>query len=42
MIKIIRVRDYEELSERAAEILVSQVREKKNSVLGLATGATPL
>lgn len=42
MIKIIRVRDYEELSERAAEILISQVREKKNSVLGLATGATPL
>lgn len=33
--------DYNELSQRAAEIVAEQVLAKKKSVLGLATGSTP-
>lgn len=34
--------DYEAMSERAAEIVTTQVRRKPDSVLGFATGGTPL
>jgi len=40
--RLIPVRDYEEMSTRAAEILVAQVVLKPDSVLGLATGSTPV
>lgn len=39
---IITVKNYEELSKMAAHILASQVIEKPDSVLGLATGSTPI
>ncbi|HKL42782.1 MAG TPA: glucosamine-6-phosphate deaminase [Clostridia bacterium] len=34
--------DYQQMSKKAALLLASQVRLKPNSVLGLATGSTPL
>lgn len=40
--RIIVVKDYMELSKRAANILASQIILKPNSVLGLATGSTPV
>ena len=40
--KILVCKDYEELSRKSAEIVVSQVNQKKDSVLGLATGGTPV
>ena len=39
--KIYKVKDYECLSEKAAQIIASQVILKPDSVLGLATGSTP-
>lgn len=40
--RIIRVRDYEDMSRKAAQILAAQVTLKPASVLGLATGSTPI
>ncbi len=40
--KIIKVDNYNEMSRKAANILASQITLKSNSVLGLATGDTPL
>lgn len=40
--KIVACQNYREMSERAAEMILRQVRRKKNSVLGLATGSTPI
>ena len=40
--KIVVCNDYSEMSERAAEMILRQVRRKKKSVLGLATGSTPI
>ena len=40
--KILTFKDYREMSERAAEMILRQVRRKKKSVLGLATGSTPI
>lgn len=40
--KIIIVKDYEEASKKAAEIMIKQVQDKPNSILGLATGSTPI
>lgn len=40
--KFITVKTYEELSRKAAEIISSQIVLKPNTVLGLATGSTPL
>jgi len=34
--------NYDELSEKAARIIIETVRQKHNAVLGLATGTTPL
>ena len=39
---IIISKDYAELSEKAARIIIETVRQKPNAVLGLATGTTPL
>lgn len=40
--KVIEVKDYEEMSQKAAEIISSYVRIKPHAVLGLATGETVL
>ncbi|WAA11962.1 glucosamine-6-phosphate deaminase [Fervidibacillus halotolerans] len=39
--KLIQVRDYEEMSKKAADIVISYVKANPNAVLGLATGSTP-
>ena len=39
---VVFVEDYEAMSRRAAEIVAGQIRQKPDSVLGLATGSTPL
>lgn len=40
--KIIKAKNYEEMSLKAAEIIRSQITLKPDTVLGLATGSTPL
>lgn len=40
--KIIITKNYEELSERAAEIMLGIVKQNPKAILGLATGTTPL
>ena len=40
--RIIAVQDYEELSKKAANIIAAQVILNPHSVLGLATGSTPV
>ena len=40
--RIVVVRDYAELSKRAAAFISGAVRKKPNLVLGLASGSTPL
>lgn len=40
--KIIEANDYKELSRKVANIISAQVILKPNSVLGLATGSTPI
>jgi len=39
--KLIVEKDYEELSRRASEILVKEIQDNHEIVLGLATGSTP-
>ena len=40
--KIVITKDYEELSQKAAEVMLAVVKSTPNAVLGLATGTTPL
>ena len=40
--KIIGTKDYEDMSQNAAALIADQIRRKPDSVLGLATGGTPL
>ncbi len=40
--RIIKVKEYEEMSMKAAQLLISQVILKPDTVFGLATGSTPL
>ncbi len=40
--RIILAKDYEEMSQKAAHIIAGQIIMKPDSVLGLATGSTPL
>ena len=40
--RIIKAKDYAEMSRKAANIIASQVIAKPNCVLGLATGGTPV
>lgn len=42
MIKLIRARDYKDMSRKAANIISAQVILKPDCVLGLATGSTPI
>jgi len=41
-LRVVIARDYEDLSRKAATVIASEVRSKPDSVLGLATGSTPL
>ena len=40
--KIINVKTYDELSEKAADLIAAQIIVKPNSILGLATGSSPV
>lgn len=40
--KLIEAKDYHEMSMLAAEVILDQIKEKNDSVLGLATGGTVL
>ncbi|MGX4601029.1 glucosamine-6-phosphate deaminase [Faecalimicrobium sp. JNUCC 81] len=40
--RILVCKNYEEMSKKAAQMILSQVTLKPNSVLGLATGSTPM
>ena len=40
--RIIRAKDYEDMSRKAAAIIAAQVITKPNCVLGLATGSSPI
>ena len=42
MLKVIWTRDYDDMSRKAANVISAQVILKPDSVLGLATGSTPL
>lgn len=42
MIKFVLTKDYEDMSRKAANFISSQMVLKPNSVLGLATGSTPI
>ncbi|MFC4617460.1 glucosamine-6-phosphate deaminase [Camelliibacillus cellulosilyticus] len=39
--KLIQAKNYQELSEKAAEMVIRLVKQKPNAVLGLATGSSP-
>ena len=40
--RIIKTKDYADMSRKAAAIIAAQVIEKPDCVLGLATGSTPI
>ena len=40
--KIIKVKDYESMSEEAFKVVLEVVKNNSNAVMGLATGSTPL
>lgn len=40
--RIIKVKNYEEISKKTANLIMAQVNLKPNSVLGLATGGSPV
>jgi glucosamine-6-phosphate deaminase len=40
--KIIKTKNYKELSDKASKIILSEVLRKPNSVIGFATGKTPI
>ena len=42
MIKLILTQGYDEMSRKAANIIGAQIIMEPNSVLGLATGFTPI
>lgn len=42
MLKLVPARDYKDMSRKAANIISAQVILKPDSVLGLATGSTPI
>ena len=40
--KIIKVKDYNELSDVASKIIIEEITKKPNLVIGLPTGKSPL
>ena len=41
-IELIITKDYDEMSQKAAEIFIDMLKKKPNATLGLATGSTPI
>ena len=41
-ITLIKTKDYEEMSQKAGEIIANLIKSKPNAILGLATGSTPI
>lgn len=41
-LNLIKVENYQEMSQRASSIILDLISKKSNPVLGLATGATPM
>lgn len=41
IVNVIKVKDYDEMSEKATEFMVDRINSLENPVLGLATGSTP-
>ena len=41
-IELIVTKDYEEMSQKAADIFIDLLKRKSNAILGLATGSTPI
>lgn len=39
---IIKVKNYDELSKMSASLIAAQIKNKKDSILGLATGSSPV
>ena len=42
MLKVIVCDNYEQMSEEGAKLIAEQLKSKPNSILGLATGSTPI
>lgn len=42
MIKVIVCENYDEISKKAAKLVANQINKKPDSILGLATGSTPV
>ena len=40
--RIVKAKDYQDMSNKAADVIASQITLKPDSVLGLATGSTPV
>ncbi len=40
--KLIKVKNYKEMSKKAADIIIKDINKKPNLILGLTTGKTPL
>jgi glucosamine-6-phosphate deaminase len=40
--KILKFKNYKEMSEKAAELIIKEIKRKPNLVLGFATGKTPI
>lgn len=40
--KLIKVKNYEEMSQKAAEIIINDILKKQDITIGFATGSTPL
>lgn len=41
-LKLVEAKDYKEMSRIAGEIVLARIKKKRDSVLGLATGSTPV
>src|SRR3989344_1713689 len=39
--KLLKINNYKEMSEKAGEIVINQIKKKPNSVIAFATGKTP-
>lgn len=40
--KLLKTKNYKEMSEKAAEVIIKYINKKPNSTIGFATGKTPL
>ena len=41
-IELLITNNYEEMSQKAADIIIELLKKKPNAILGLATGSTPI